>query len=500
MNLRFPVVALGLLAPLASADTIIWTGAAGNGLWSTPANWNLNRTPNGFDDVVISTPGSDYVIIKNVAAAKTIVSSRPIQLEGFLGVKQSAAFNGGLLAYANIGSAVLQNDGQVTVGTFCNLFSCAISQVASPLASFTIKSDCVATIWDPSFQVNGGSFLNSGTLAIESSGFGLGSYAAGPLTVFQNQLGGTVIANEPCTISDVATCCDGDGVLVNLGQWTFSGGGSIDPEIGLYNLGTMSVGGGTLAVPNMGSILGGTLLEGTWNLFNGAQLASGAGDIFTIAPAAHVHLAGPGAHFDGLPRVSSIQGRLSVDSGCAFELAPYLLGTVVNEGMIGVGPASSITILGTYVQHPDGTLAIVIADGTPAGMGMFQSYLPLVLDGTLQLDFYDTELVQPGACFPVASIVPGGCCVEGTFDAIVAYPPMGVAFELDLQPAQAWACVEDPATACPGDLDDDGAVNGADVGLLLAAWGTPAADVDGDGTTDGADLGLVIAAWGTSCP
>jgi hypothetical protein len=55
------------------------------------------------------------------------------------------------------------------------------------------------------------------------------------------------------------------------------------------------------------------------------------------------------------------------------------------------------------------------------------------------------------------------------------------------------------STACSGDPDvnGDGDVNGADLGLLLSAWGTDACegDLNGDGTTDGADLGLLLAAW-----
>jgi hypothetical protein len=46
-----------------------------------------------------------------------------------------------------------------------------------------------------------------------------------------------------------------------------------------------------------------------------------------------------------------------------------------------------------------------------------------------------------------------------------------------------------------GDLNDDGLVDGADLGLLLAAWGQPSADLNCDGTTDGADLGLLLAEW-----
>lgn len=53
----------------------------------------------------------------------------------------------------------------------------------------------------------------------------------------------------------------------------------------------------------------------------------------------------------------------------------------------------------------------------------------------------------------------------------------------------------DPAS--PGDIDGDGDVDGADLGLLLASWGTAggAADLDGSGTVDGGDLGVLLANW-----
>ncbi|MAB71042.1 MAG: hypothetical protein CMJ54_00880, partial [Planctomycetaceae bacterium] len=55
---------------------------------------------------------------------------------------------------------------------------------------------------------------------------------------------------------------------------------------------------------------------------------------------------------------------------------------------------------------------------------------------------------------------------------------------------------------CVGDLTGDGFVTGADLGLLLGAWGPcPAegdcvADINGDGEVSGADLGLLLGAWG----
>ncbi len=49
----------------------------------------------------------------------------------------------------------------------------------------------------------------------------------------------------------------------------------------------------------------------------------------------------------------------------------------------------------------------------------------------------------------------------------------------------------------PGpDLNGDGLVDGADLGLMLVGWGSGGpADLDGSGTVDGADLGLLLVAW-----
>ena len=54
----------------------------------------------------------------------------------------------------------------------------------------------------------------------------------------------------------------------------------------------------------------------------------------------------------------------------------------------------------------------------------------------------------------------------------------------------------DCTPAMPADLNHDGVVNGADLGLLLGGWGQPGAtDIDGDGVTGGADLGILLGAW-----
>lgn len=56
---------------------------------------------------------------------------------------------------------------------------------------------------------------------------------------------------------------------------------------------------------------------------------------------------------------------------------------------------------------------------------------------------------------------------------------------------------------CPADLNGDLNVNGADLGLMLAEWGTCTdcpADLNRDGVVNGADLGMLLSEWGTCGP
>lgn len=57
---------------------------------------------------------------------------------------------------------------------------------------------------------------------------------------------------------------------------------------------------------------------------------------------------------------------------------------------------------------------------------------------------------------------------------------------------------------CPGDVIEDGRVDGIDLAALIGCWGTacklhPGADADGDGVVDSSDLSIVLASWGV-CP
>ena len=54
----------------------------------------------------------------------------------------------------------------------------------------------------------------------------------------------------------------------------------------------------------------------------------------------------------------------------------------------------------------------------------------------------------------------------------------------------------------PTDLNDDGVIDTADLGILIGQFGTagPGADINGDGSVDTADLGILIGSFGLACP
>jgi hypothetical protein len=63
-----------------------------------------------------------------------------------------------------------------------------------------------------------------------------------------------------------------------------------------------------------------------------------------------------------------------------------------------------------------------------------------------------------------------------------------------LDHALLWTTI--PA-ACLEDLDADGTVGPADLGMVLGGRGSPSPDVDGDGIVGLADLAQVHSQWGS---
>jgi hypothetical protein len=88
-------------------------------------------------------------------------------------------------------------------------------------------------------------------------------------------------------------------------------------------------------------------------------------------------------------------------------------------------------------------------------------------------------------------------CVDP--DQLFRFTGSGHTINLAKSNAFTFDCCGEPAPclACPGDLNDDGIVNGADISIMLGFWGLNGKPVDADINGDG--LAMLLSSWG-KCP
>ncbi|MFN0051312.1 MAG: hypothetical protein ACKV0T_03925, partial [Planctomycetales bacterium] len=62
---------------------ITWDGGAGDGLWTSAANWSSNVVPGAFDDVTIDVAGNDTITVRGAPAqVKSLVNNETLFIEG----------------------------------------------------------------------------------------------------------------------------------------------------------------------------------------------------------------------------------------------------------------------------------------------------------------------------------------------------------------------------------------------------------------------------------
>ena len=201
----------------------------------------------------------------------------------------------------------------------------------------------------------------------------------------------------------------------------------------------------------------------------------------------------------GVTRVDGTLGYINfhgdmVVSGGRLEgsgvLAPEL--TWIDGGTLAPGDGTGpLTFTTPLVMTERGRMAV-----GPAGRG--GAYSNLLVQNIVLLG--GTLVVEPPAVAsdaPVSHVIVEADAVFGTFDAVESCVPVEVVYGSNT------VVVSFASLPPPGDLTGDGAVNGADLGALLAAWGPCPAeggccdgDFNRDGVVDGADLAFVLASWG----
>ncbi|MCH2145919.1 MAG: hypothetical protein MK082_12350, partial [Phycisphaerales bacterium] len=87
--------------------------------------------------------------------------------------------------------------------------------------------------------------------------------------------------------------------------------------------------------------------------------------------------------------------------------------------------------------------------------------------------------------------------IEGTEYLFFRYDDQGPYWDYGGPEGAGGGALMEPVD-CPGDLTGDGVVDGADLTVLLGAWGASSgpADIDDSGLVDGADLSMLLGEWG----
>jgi hypothetical protein len=161
---------------------------------------------------------------------------------------------------------------------------------------------------------------------------------------------------------------------------------------------------------------------------------------------------------------------------------------------------------------PVGDRILGLAAGDADGIG--SNYDDLVIstsvDETTQVELYTNMALGTAISLERTSTFEpsglAGALVAGPlFDSLgIRTGIAGISPTLDSTPVEIFVALYErtPVRPCTAaDFNGDGEINGADLGMIIAAWGpcgssTCPADITGDGTVDGADLGLFLNYWG----
>ena len=186
---------------------------------------------------------------------------------------------------------------------------------------------------------------------------------------------------------------------------------------------------------------------------------------------------------------------------------------VDNGSLTAATATQSGAAVGTATANPDGTWAFsvtvpvtVTASGTAMG-SPFTTSVPtsMAIGGTISPSGSTVTVNAQGAVQETVPVTAPSPLVNQPFDLPTVLPAgstahlvMNGTFSDGTSTTSASSTLAATGTRAPvtGDLNGDGVVNGADLGLLLSGWGQPGiADLNGDGTVNGADLGLLLSNW-----
>jgi hypothetical protein len=176
---------------------------------------------------------------------------------------------------------------------------------------------------------------------------------------------------------------------------------------------------------------------------------------------------------------------------------------VMTGGELSQGPGQGTQgITGGAITMTGGTLSRQFLSGLGASISGTASVN--LAGGNDPLPFGTTVDMSGGDCsITFANETAADFEAEHLAKITVDGEPAEIGVNLQVDAAGKTGCTISVIVAvnCPPDLNGDGQVGPADIGLLIAVWGTAdaAADLNGDGTVNGFDLAYILGNWGV-CP
>jgi len=294
-------------------------------------------------------------------------------------------------------------------------------------------------------------------------------------------------------------CPAAGGTLIasNCNTSTYGGTANFDSKIAAYDMGTSTTGFDPQTLPELYIGCNEDCNDPAWSSELTVQLTGG--HYYLVRLGGYLGESGTGNIYIGVvpppnpcDAANIINGVAGINTVTADSLYPDFVATqcaftvggqnISKAKFIKFTPAASGTI--TFQTCSDA--------GTSAATDSRLAAMTVCGDATTIIGCDDDGCAVPPATTPWTSKLQFTCTAGTTYYVAVGGFDAGwTGSNVEIIPPTA--------PACPADLNNDGQVNGADLGLLLGAWGPCsgcAADLNADGQVNGADLGLLLGAWG----
>lgn len=494
---------LAACAGNAVADSLVWTGAAGDLRFNTPGNWNIGRVPQAGDTAYITAPRSTTIVADGgIVGHLYCDASLIITTTGSFHIYGDSDVWGEFLMVGNRLDVI---GGTLSLHADYNVWQRGqIYTVANSVGTIHLMPGSYMQIGGIGPLLLGCNLINDGTV----------DFTKGQVSFYPFGIGGSYVNNlvidnkhlwRNATGTSISQADYGHNLqsfVFNEGGWSYEGSAgscSIGVKTSLWNPGGIDVGPGVEVtfdnITNIDNVTG-ALYSGTWAMYGGVIHTNR--DITSIEKGASVSVVGSGSFMDGLTRVQTIKGTLFVDGGADVTLAPFSLNTLQNYGTLAVGAGSHLRVNAGYWQHPGATLRRFIDNSGPTPLvGTFDTLLSSTVGGDLSVEFYSDNLT-PGQEFSMIQMAPSACCgVSGTFEN-VSVSSNGTHRVVTRYDADAVKAV---VPVCPSDFDGDGFVTGDDFDSFVDEFqaGKAAADFDSDGFVTGDDFDAYVEAFELGC-